>query len=217
MKKESSHSPRQINSVVLIIVFTILTIYSCAAQCKQRISYMGFEYSTGTHRFYLDNYTLKPGNINALTKGLSGGVYFGNNLVNLRLRTGYYFSSRNIKHELGVVEFDALLDFYPLEFIRTRNNILDVYLTMGYSHNRFKQDAPVKSNRVVDELLENLPKNGNYQVGGLGLKFIPPVGRKRTYFFAEVLFYNPMNASQEDINVCTNIGFKRRFQIKVLK
>jgi hypothetical protein len=184
-------------------------IYSCFAQSKQRVTVLGVEFSTGSHRFLLDSKKLKLSDISPLAKGASGGFYAGNNLVNLRIRGGLYVSSpKKVGVEVVIGEFDILFDLHPLEFLRTKDNILDLYLSAGYSHNWINVRGDISGRDDINPIVMNLPGRGNYQVIGIGLKYIPRIGKRRTQFFTEALLSN--NLSQEEgSNVSVNVGFKR--------
>jgi hypothetical protein len=209
MDIQYNYQPRRTNSLLLIILYIVLGIYSCFAQNKERVTVLGTEFSAGSHRFMLENKKLKFSNISPLTKGVSGGFYAGNNLVDLRVRSGFYLSSpRKVGVEVIVAELDILINLYPLEFLRTKDNILDIYLTAGYSHNWINIREDITGYQDISPAILNLPGKGNYQVIGVGCKYIPHIGQRRTQFFSEALLSNDLS-NMENTTVSINFGFRR--------
>jgi hypothetical protein len=192
---------------LLVFLFIFLSEYSCLAQHVERINQMGFETSVGTHRFYRKTDQLPP---RGFTTGMSAGVFAGNNLVNARLRTGYYFSTRQFEGDLRVVEFDALANFYFLEFFRTKDNLLDIYLTSGVSYNQFREKEQLEKSFIKNNEGTSVPAEVFYQVTGIGGVINPRIFKRSTSFFCEVLFYNSINKElPTDKNVFVNVGIKK--------
>ena len=214
MISDSTFRHKQISSLILIVLFTMLGFYSCCSQAKQRINNIGCEFTAGSHRFNIGEGRLKLRNIYSVTKGISGGVNVGNNLLSLRIRAGYYFATKNVSYEMIVTEFETLVDFYPLEFLRIRDHILDVYLTVGYNYSWLSKKMLSIARQNSDQLNPSLSSNGSYQGIGAGIKYIPQVGRRRTHFFVEALMYNSINTN-EKVNLYTNIGIKRMLSSKL--
>lgn len=202
---------RPTNALLLTILFIILGIYSCTAQHKQRITNIGYEVSIGIHRFFIDDNQVTLKNIRPLTRGASTGIYVGNDLMSLRFRTGYYSSTDRVKGKLTVEECDLLMDFYLLEFFRSKKNVLDIYLTTGFSYNRLSVKKPLDIVLASDNSASDVPHHKNYQVIGLGIKYIPANGKRLTHFFCEAIFYNSIKLDTvSDMNVFINFGIKKR-------
>lgn len=209
MTSNSSYKVRGTNATLLIILFLILGVYSCMAQQKQRVTLIGNETSFGMHRFFMEGEGFDLRNLNAFSNGVSTGFYAGNKLVSARLRMGLYTSAAHFKGELRIVEKDLLIDVYPLEFFRTHNNVLDIYLTTGVSHHTFSEKEAIKSG-YISTRESGLPTARTYQVVGVGLTHLPKRFNQSTSFFAEVLLYNAITfSSSPESNVFVNIGVKK--------
>jgi hypothetical protein len=196
-----------------ITVILIITPQITYSQGQQRIWEKGLELSYGYHHFIFTQPDHRISDLIPLTKGLSTGFYFGNNLLQTRLRgVGYYASTDVAEKAFSLFEADMVFNFYPLEFYRTRKNILDVYLLAGinYTHLGFKQNS--SENRIN-------------QVGGFGIDWLNRNGRSILRLFAEAYVGTPLTYSGEyeansvhdifsGINIGLRIGFRKRMTLQ---
>lgn len=209
MSSNRSHKVRGTNTMMIIVLFLIIGVYSCVAQQKQRINVVGNETSFGMHRFFTEGEGAALKNLHTFSNGVSTGFYAGNKLINARLRTGMYNTTIHFEGELRIFENDLLIDVYPLEFFRTQLNVLDVYLTTGLSHHSFSEKKAVKPGYVSNSEV-GLPSSRTYQVAGLGLTYLPLRFNQATSFFAEALLYNAITfSSSPESNVFINIGIRK--------
>lgn len=196
--------------ILLLLIIRSQIAYS---QGQQRIWEKGFEISYGHHHFTFTKPYQKISDLAPLTKGVSTGFYFGNNLLQTRLRgVGYYASTNVAEKSFSQFEAEGIFNLYPLEFYRTRKNILDVYLLAGinYAHLSFLQNASI--NRVN-------------QVGGFGVDWLNRNGRNVIRLFAEAYVGTQLTYSGESesnsghdissgINIGVRIGFRKKVKIQ---
>ncbi|MGE0590249.1 MAG: hypothetical protein AB7O48_16840 [Cyclobacteriaceae bacterium] len=196
-----------------IILLLIIAPQITWSQGQQRIWEKGLEISRGYHHFILTKPNGKISDLAPLTKGVSTGFYFGNNLLQTRLRgVGYYAPTDVAEKPFSQFEAEGVFNLYPLEFYRTRKNILDVYLLAGinYTHVGFRQGASV--NRVN-------------QVGGVGVDWLNRNGRSVIRLFAEVYVGTPLTYSDEyesnsidnifsGINIGLRIGSRKKVKVQ---
>jgi hypothetical protein len=177
-----SHS-KVINAFIILFV---LGVHSSIAQSFQRFTHVGFEGSVGIHGLRQNNKRLEP-----VTKGVSVGFVIGNNLLKARVRPlGFYYSSTRQHVDFTVLESQALINFYPLEFFRTSKQRLDLYVCTGISFNRFKNHNLIFRQKDSPELVAPAEKKAKYlgQLTGFGIECHLPHGF--AHIFAEVMFSN---------------------------
>lgn len=217
MEKYRHYKVRGTNSIMLLVIFLILGVYSCMAQQKRGISIAGSETSFGMHRFFVEGEGNFLSNVYSFSNGLSTGIYAGNKLVNGRLRIGLYSTTAHFKGEVRILESDVLIDIYPLEFIRTHTNVLDVYLTTGVSVHSFSEKKPITRGYISTGEEGTIPSK-TYQVAGVGLTYLPTLFHRTTSIFAEALFYNSISfAGNAESNGFVNVGIRKavgRFKTK---
>jgi hypothetical protein len=196
--------------IILILIIVPQITYS---QGQQRIWEKGAEISYGYHHFIFTKPNQKISDLVPLTKGVSTGFYFGNNLLQTRLRgVGYYASTDVAEKPFSQFEAEGVFNLYPLEFYRTRKNILDVYLLAGinYTHLGFTQGASI--NRVN-------------QMSGFGVDWLNRNGRSIIRLFAEVYVGTLLAYSGEQesnsvhdifsgINIGLRIGLRKKMKVR---
>lgn len=193
----------------MVVIIVPQITYS---QGQQRIWEKGLEISYGYHQFIFTKPNRKISDLAPLTNGASAGFYFGNNLLQARLRgIGYYASTDVADRPFSQFESEGVFNLYPLEFYRTRRNILDVYLLAGinYTHLCFRRGASV--NRVNQE-------------SGFGIDWLNRNGRNVIRLFAEVYVGTPLTYGGDyesnsvhdifsGINIGTRIGFRKKMKV----
>jgi hypothetical protein len=196
--------------IMVILIIAPMITYS---QGQQRISEKGLEISYGCHHFAFTKPSGKISDLAPLTKGVSTGFYFGNNLLQTRLRVaGYYASTDVAEKPFSQFEAEGVFNLYPLEFYRTRKNILDVYLLAGinYTHLHFRQST---STNCVN------------QESGIGVDWLNRNGRSVIRLFAEVYVGTSLSSSGEHesnsgrdifsgINVGLRIGLRKKIKVQ---
>lgn len=196
------------------MLLTILSFSLAAATCAfgqsfQRITGVGVEISGGPHGFAVpDTRYAGQEKQKALTRGGSIGVAAGNKLLLTRLRAGIYQSTDFTRLSFRVLESEALVNIYPLEFLRTRKNVLDIYITTGIKFNNLKLNND--NTRLEIELHPdfksiNIRKDRQHvfsQLAGVGMEFVLPCKSKFANLFIEALISNP---------IATSVNFSKFF------
>lgn len=210
---------------MIIFLYFVLGIYSCFAQSFQRITHTGIEGSFGFHGLKTPSNS-ESKKFQALTKGVAVGFVTGNNLIKARIRPiGFYKSTVTEKRSFEIVESEALLNFYPLEFLRTRKHVMDIYVTTGVNFSNFRY----KDRNVFSQGASMEPQTREYlaiekasvmnQVSGIGAEYHLPF--TFVHVFAEALFSNPIYLSSDNSyfsntcrQSCTTINFGIRIGSK---
>jgi hypothetical protein len=198
MKTASTYERKITNAVMIIFMYLILGVYSCIAQSFQRITHNGIEGSFGLHGIG-PSATAGENGVDVLTRGVSIGFVTGNNLIKARIKPiGIYKSTSVVSRSFDILQSEALLNVYPLEFIRTRKQVLDIYITTGVSFNNLtykdrhvfvQNDAQVEFKKLDRVIMVN-------QVSGIGFEYHLPL--KFAHVFAEALFANPIYTSTQN-------------------
>jgi hypothetical protein len=221
MKTSNTYQRKTFNATLIIFLYLILGIYSCFAQSFQRITHTGIETSFGIHgiKSPMNGGSSK---LQALTRGFSAGFVTGNNLIQLRIRPiGVYKSAAMESRAFEILESEALLNVYPLEFFRTRKHVLDIYVSTGISFNSYKyknRNVFLQNNGLAaaDMEFDALNKVAVInQVGGIGIEYHLPFSF--VHVFTEAVFSNPMYLSTSNqtfretlkqASTCFNFGIR---------
>lgn len=183
------------------------------AQGQQRIWEKGIEVSYGFHQLTFTGPNGKISDLAPLTKGVSTGFYFGNNLLQTRLRgIGYYESTHVAERPFSQFEAEGIFNLYPLEFYRTRRNVLDVYLLAGINFTHLAISRSASVNRLN-------------QVGGFGVDWLSRKGGSVIRLFAEAYVGTRLSYSGEQkstlchnifsgINLGLRVGFRKRVKVQ---
>jgi hypothetical protein len=161
-----------------------MILYSCAqSQVIQRINEKGYEASIGMHNFVSKRNGSKISNLAPTARGIALGYFFGNSIFKMRLKgIGYYGSTGFVTEKFHQYEAEGLINIYPLEFVRTRRNVIDVYMVTGINHTHIgmEKDGPGIS-RQIDRTTHVL---------GIGFECLMRRGCKIMRFFSELNFGN---------------------------
>lgn len=215
MDSYNRFSVKAFEAIVIVLLFIFLTAYSCAAQSWQRATQFGIETSVG-----INGFAVSPGGdrskLRAMSRGISVGVIAGNNLLKGRMRlAGFYGPTKFSRCSGSLIESELLVNFYPLEFMRTRKNILDIYFTTGVKFANIgarKKPCPASGDAYLGSRTKVLS-----QVSGVGIVALIPSNKRFTNMFAEVLFSNPFFDSRPPTreatawtgkSVCMNVGVR---------
>jgi hypothetical protein len=175
------YSLKTLNGFFLFILFCILlhSPFRTAGQGIQRISQRGVELSYGFHHFITKSGVDIWQRYAPSSRGIALGYFMGNNLVKTRIRGfGFYESTRSARSDFSGYEAEALLNFYPLEFLRTRKHILDIYLFSGLNFSYLEFDDHTIGNRGKRTTLGHLL--------GWGAELILLHDGKVAYLFSEI-------------------------------
>lgn len=202
MKTIDHYSARASLKGYLLLICSIVMIYSCASgQSKQRITCSGIEVSSGVHGIVAGNGLMK---LRAQTTGASIGFVSGNNLMKARIRPiGFYKAGAMEQRKFDLLESEVIVNIYPLEFIRTRKHILDIYIATGASMQKFtysRNNAFVQQDGPPDLLdFHSIRKVTVFsQTAGIGFEFYPKSGIQ---LFTEAIFSNRIHASSDNEHV----------------
>lgn len=174
--------------ILSFIAYVLLSIsLNADAQNWQRTTHVGVETSIGINGFgavSTDNKT----HIRSLSRGAALGVVIGNNLLKARVRLGRYTPTSFSKVKGRLIESEFAINFYPLEFLRTQDNVLDLYITTGVRFSSIKTEL---------SSLQERPSHSDVvgQLAGLGGEIMVPFRRRSVIVFSEILFSNPINTN----------------------
>ena len=196
-----------------------------SAQSIQRVSHRGYEVSFGLHQFSFANSSHSFNNLRPESRGVAAGFVYGNNLLKGRLRgLGFYHSSKMIEPiSYYRLESELLVNFYPLEFIRTRRNVLDIYLFSGFNYSHIGYEYIARTDK------KDVRFN---QVFGAGFECLVPQKFSFFTFFTELslgssLYNTQINSEVQalskgsagivsSVNVGFRFGRKMNFKAKSL-
>jgi hypothetical protein len=218
---KSRFKTKLFNGLFMLVVYIIAGLLSCAhSQSQQRVCEKGAEISFGMHNLSRNG---KPGLRAPVpgSRGISLGYYFGNNLLKTRLRgVGYYESTDIAEKPLHIFEGDALISLYPLEFIRTRSNMLDLYITVGVNFTHLSIDKYTSG-------VSASPINRIGQVAGIGVEYVVRKQAKILRAFFELNcnqgFIKPTAPESETnmlpklsagVNVGIRVAYKRHVKVR---
>lgn len=177
---------RKINLAFIIMLMLLLLALSCTGQTWQRATHFGLETSLD-----INGFSSESNKIRAMARGVSAGLVVGNNLLKGRLRAELYGPTSYSKCAGKLIGSEALVNFYPLEFFRTRKNVLDIYFTTGF---RFTNIATTDENCNSGEQSKGKVMS---QVSGMGMEVLLPYSNKFIHVFGETLFSNPFHNSSK--------------------
>jgi hypothetical protein len=193
-------------TLIMICIYLLIAVYSSAfAQSQQRITHSGIELAMGLHGFKTSQNFFVDQEIRSLTRGVSAGVMIGNNLLKARIRpAGVYRSTSATDRKFTIIESEAMINFYPLEFFRTRKEYLDIYFVTGINRNQFvykdRNQFLRKEAEGTDAEFMALDKvTVVSQTAGLGLEFhSQKTDGKFLHVFAELLLSNSIYCSTDN-------------------
>lgn len=174
----------------------------------------GAEVSYGFHHFARKSSENRMTGFSPSSRGISLGYAMGNSLVKGRIRgLGFYESTNTANAQFLMYEAETLLNFYLLEFIRTRQNVLDIYLSAGLNFNHLEKGFKSTGTHRT--------QNTFSQQVGAGIECLLRRERKITYLFAEVNIGTPFRVDEEKVDALDvlpgiltsfNIGVRYAFQ-----
>jgi|GEM_PF-1877947 len=220
----NTYNRKMFNAKLILLLYFVLGIYSCFGQSFQRITHTGIETSFGIRGLRLPMKN-SSNRLQALSTGYAMGFVTGNNLMKARLRPiAFYKSSPTEKRAFELLESEALLNIYPLEFLRTRKHVLDIYVSTGLNFTSFRyKDRDVffqNDGKAVDMEYHQLDKVSVIsQVTGIGIEYHLPFSF--VHIFSEALFSNSMYLSTNNETfkqtwkqAATTLNFGVRFGTK---
>ncbi|HYG03447.1 MAG TPA: hypothetical protein VD927_13440 [Chryseosolibacter sp.] len=200
------------NAIMVVIVFLATAFYSLVhGQTFERISQAGYEISYGLHQLSFKDADPRIGNLTPGSRGVSVGIVYGNRVVKSRIRPlGIYHSDEyNGVNAFTRLTSEIFLNFYPLEFVRTHANVLDVYLFSGLNFGAL--------------VFENKDRNKTHfrfsHTFGAGIEYLLPGENRFVHLFTEASLgkslYNSMAITSEgsykgayDVLACVNFGVR---------
>jgi hypothetical protein len=170
---------RNLKVLAFLPIFLFSACGTATAQELQRVSQRGIEVSYGFHHFILKENSSLLKRYAPCSRGLSIGYFLGNNLVRTRIRGfGFYESTRNASADFSGYEGEVLFNFFPLEFMRTRKHILDIYILAGLN---------LSSMQFLDQSIGSRGRMTDFSnVIGAGTEFLLRSGGRVIYLFAEM-------------------------------
>lgn len=192
-----------VNAVMILILFFFIGIYSCSVQAQsfRPIKYMGFEVAFGGRAFKINSDIAAISDLRVMEEGGSLGVIFGNDYMRAKLRAaGFYYSSSKVSRTVDLFESEALLNFYPLQYLRKSNSALDIYLIGGITMDdiKFFGHYLIADKTNINYSVTNEPYLGkrtqfNATVG-VGLEYRLPMEYDFVHLFVEAKHGRPFQS-----------------------
>ncbi len=195
-----------INAALVALTFLLTGIYSCTVQAQsiRPFKYMGFEASFGVRSFEIKSSIPQLNSMPVVQEGGSLGVLFGNDFLRAKVRVaGFYYSSASVPRTVDLFESEGFVNFYPLNYIRSGENALDVYLIAGISMDniKFYGHYLTAEGEKVNYSTSSEPYLGKISqlnaTGGLGLEYKLPTQAGFIHLFGEAKYGSPFQSGTD--------------------
>ncbi|HTE31520.1 MAG TPA: hypothetical protein VK666_14160 [Chryseolinea sp.] len=197
MISKSRIRERGITATAIILIILAMGVYSCSvhAQSLKTVKYMGLEGSFGIRSFKINSNVVQLNGMGVMQEGGSLGMIFGNDLLRAKIRAaGFYYSASGVPRTIDLFESEAILNFYPLQYIRQKQNALDIYLLGGLSMDNIKFYGQYL---VADQMRINYSTSSEPYLGkisqinasaGIGLEYQLPMEFDFVHLFMEAKY-----------------------------
>lgn len=198
--------PEQRIKLIIIAMFIILGIYSCAeAQTNKYITQIGFEASFGQRSFTVNSNIGKINGMQAVHEGGSLGLVAGNKLFKAKIRVaGFYTSNANTPYTQELYETSVITNLYPLALIKRNNSRIQPYLTGGLVRDGIKfYGTYIEKQNIETGYDPYLGKIKQISAqGGVGIEYQLSSHLDFIHLFAEALYRTPvsMNSTVSDFS-----------------
>ena len=133
----------QLKGVLLIILFTILTLQSVMTQAQSfkgnQETYRGLFVNFGTRSAKISSDIAQIDQTNPMATGGLVGVVYGNSILRAKAGLlGYYSSTGTTAGTTRLYQSNLALNFYPMSMVSDRQWIIEPYLTGAVSYDQFK-------------------------------------------------------------------------------
>jgi hypothetical protein len=164
------------NSMLMIIVFIIVSVYSCTADAQSHIRwerYIGFEGTFGVRSFTIKSDVPEVNHLQVVEEGGSAGIVIGNNVFKASARIlGFYYSISSVPRTIDLFESEMVVQYYPLQRL-LRSSGMKVYVSSGVSMDKIKfyghylkQDEPINYSDIREPYLGKLSQlNASVGIG----------------------------------------------------
>ena len=100
--------------------------------------YLGFDVSFGTRLFRVQSNIDAINGMDVLEEGGSAGVLFGNNVAQVKIRHGYYYSAARVPYTTDLVQTSLEMDINPLQLVKSKFKRCEPYLLAGVARDAVK-------------------------------------------------------------------------------
>jgi hypothetical protein len=197
----------------------------------------GFDVSFGRKSFLLSSDLTELNQLKVLEEGGSGGVVIGNDIIELKLRQGYYYSASRVAYTVDLVESEANVTINLFSLLTHHAYQLQPYALFGVARNAmsfYGFYANKAGGEITDPPASNSIQKRNYSVSqppftgkviatrataGLGLSYSIPMQYSFVKVYSEVnygyavdisseLLKNTTVANQFTMNLGVSFGLK---------
>jgi len=134
---------------------------------------LGFDVSFGTRLFQVQSNIAAISGMNVLEEGGAAGILFGNNLAQVKLRQGYFYSAASVPYTTDLVQTTFEMNIYPLQLAKTGFKQCEPYVMAGLS-----RDATKFYGHYIDVSgSNNYPDRGDAQHPNYSHSEMPYLGR----------------------------------------
>jgi hypothetical protein len=196
---------------------------------------LGFDAAFGIRYFKVTSNMKAINGMDVLEEGGSAGLLFGNNIVQAKLRQGYFYSAASVPYTTDLVESTLELNINPLQMLRFGFRRCEPYLLAGIARNAIRfhgHYADLPSSNFYEELgtsqvnysRSEMPYLGRVVLGraevGIGVLYRVKMIGSFLRFFGEVRYGWPVGKAatlqfeetgagrQVAVSVGTSFGWK---------
>lgn len=100
--------------------------------------YLGFDASFGTRLFQVQSNVAAIHKMNVLEEGGTAGILFGNDVAQVKLRQGYFYSASRVRYTTDLIETGFEININPLQLGRLSWRRCEPYVLAGVTRNAIK-------------------------------------------------------------------------------
>jgi hypothetical protein len=180
---------------------------SVTAQSLKHYAYkhqFGFEASFGVKSFQINSNLAPINHMKVMEEGGTVGIIGGNNVVRLKLRQGYYYSSSSVANSVDNIRSSFTVNLYPLQLLAKNYNSFQVYFMGGLERSILKMygfygGENTTSPAVVNYSISEAPYLGKIStlqasVGG-GIEYSIRKPGHFVHLFGEVKYSKPFSST----------------------
>jgi hypothetical protein len=210
----------------LVLIGTIDNTTSVQAQpqtfaTSRKHLHIGFDVAFGTKSFLISSDITELNQLKVLEEGGSGGVVVGNDIIELNLRQGYYYSAARVAYTVDLVESEADIAINIFGLIMRQAYKVQPYALLGIERNSmgfYGFYASKPDSEITAAAAGNSMKKRNYSTSqtpvagkvvairaavGLGFSYTIPIQYSFVKLYSEVNYGYPVHISSEQLKNTT--------------
>jgi len=202
--------------VKVILISWMCLVSICLNKAEAQIQntgiYLGVECTYGVRLLRISSDIPEIGQLSVTEESGSLGAVYGNEFIRAKLRMGLSdYAAASYARTVKLFRSEGQVNFYPFQYIRTHQQIIDVYLLGGvsldvvkfYGHDQHNNTRVNYSN--PDE--PYLGKVTQYSASlGLGVEYHVPYISNFMHLFTEIKFGYPLLVSFRELSSDTSLG-----------